>query len=764
MQRKLNKYRFLFAVLAVLAVTVLSACSVKKYIPEGEMLFRGGKVTIEDSIKNKDIGGLKSELHSLLYPEPNTRFLGFYPGLLYHYKAQKEKTNFIVRFLNKKIGEQPSYFSEVNIEKTEELLENRLQNSGFFYTEISSAIKKDSSSKTAKTDHKIIAGKAYQLENYTIEVDSLEKSKGFPVYIELERALSETFLKKGSRYDLGAFKAERERIDQYLKDKGYYNFNSTFILFQADTNLNNSRTFNLYLRLKEGVPVKSKVPYMIDQIEVFPDITKDTSGVQPDTTTIEGIEFIQKNVFFKPHRLRPFIILKPGERYDPLKAKYTSQRISSIGTYKFVNISFKEVDTLGADSLYLRHLNATISLSPLNKRSLRAELQGVTKSNDFTGPDLSLTYLNRNIFKGGESFSARGNFGYEKQFGSKTNGSSSLRLGLNLSLVYPRLIFPGNFEKYFRYAIPKTKIITGIDYLRRSQLYTINSYSATFGYVWNANSWVTHQIDPIKINYVKVGKRSELFDSILDGNPFLKRSFEQQFIAGLNYTFIYNELSNPNRKGRLYARFNFDLAGNTVNLFGKTREGDSTKSFMGLPYAQYIKGDLDLSYHYRITKSGHILVGRIFGGIGVPYGNSESLPYVKQYFSGGSYSVRAFQIRGLGPGVYKPENESGLYFDRSGDIRLEGNLEYRFPLISVLKGALFFDAGNIWNLSDNLEGGKFTSDFNKQFGIGTGIGLRVDVQGFVIRFDFAAPLKRPDSVWQFDYKSPVFNFAIGYPF
>lgn len=761
MQSNITKYRIL---LAVLIMAVFHACSVKKYIPEGEMLFRGGEVTVKDTANNKDIGGLESELQSLLYPEPNKRILGLYPGLHYYYKAQEEDPNFIVRFLNRKIGEKPSYFSDVNIEKTEELLENRLHNSGFFNSEVSSTIKKDSSSKTVETDYKVVIGKAYHLSNYTIVVDSLSQKDSVPVYIELERSLSETILKKGIRYDLDAFKAERERIDQYLKNKGYYNFNSTFILFQADTNLNNDKQYNLYLKLKEGVPFKSKVPYTIDQVKVYPDITTDTSNIEIDTTTIEDVDFYQNHVFFKPFRLRPFILLKPGERYNPIKSRYTSQRLSSIGTYKFVNIKYTEVDTASADSSYLRHLKAEIALSPLNKRSIRAELQGVTKSNDFTGPELSLTFVNRNIFKGGENFSARGNFGYEKQFGRNTNASSSLRMGLNASLTFPRLIFPGNLDIYFKYAIPKTVISSGIDYMRRTQLYTINSYSASFGYVWNANAWVTHHIEPIKINYVKIGKRSEQFDSILDGNPFLKRSFEQQFIAGLNYTFTYNELNNPNRKGRLYARFNFDLAGNTVSLFGKEQEGDSTESFLGLPYAQYIKGDLDLSYHYKLTNSGHSLVGRVFGGIGIPYGNSSSMPYVKQYFSGGSYSVRAFQIRGLGPGVYSPNSDNSLYFDRSGDIRLEGNFEYRFPIISVLKGALFFDAGNVWNLSDNLEGGQFTSDFHKQLGIGTGFGLRVDVQGFVIRFDFAAPLKTPEADWDFDYENPVFNFAIGYPF
>lgn len=764
MQSKFPTYRIL---IAVLAIAMLNACSIKKYIPKDELLFRGGKVSIEDTVKIENKSGLKKELQKLLYPKPNKRFLGIYYGLYFHYKHEnKEKPRFVSRFLNKKLGEKPSYFSAVKIDLTEDLIENRLENSGFFHSNISSTVKKDSSAKTAKTDYKVVIGKPYHLSNYTIEIDSSDLNLGYdiPVYAAIEKSLSETILKKGSRYDLGAFKAERNRIDQYLKKDGYYNFNSSFIIFQADTNLMDDKHFNLYLKLKPGTPQKSKVPYLIDRVDVYANIADDTTAANQDTVTVEEVNFIQNELFFKPKRLRAFVLLKPGQRYDPLKSKHTSQRISNIGTYKFVNIKYKEIENPGPDSVQLRHLNAVITLAPMTKRSLRAELQGVSKSNNFTGPNVGLTFLNRNIFHGGESFSAAGKIGYEKQFGNKTSGSSSLQMGLSASLLFPRLLFPGNLDKYFKYSIPKSKISIGADYYKRSKLYSLNSYSASFGYIWNANAYVTHQFNPIDLNYVQLGKRSQLFDSILDENPFLKRSFEQQFIAGLTYTFIYNELNDLQKKGQFNIKFSFDLAGNAVNLFGKDKDGDSVKTFLNLAYAQYVKFDLDFAYHYDIGRTGNVLVGRVFGGIGIPYGNSKTLPFVKQYYSGGSYSVRAFQIRGLGPGVYSPEGGNNLYLDRSGDIRLEGNFEYRFPIISVLKGALFADAGNIWNLDDNLPGGKFTKEFTKQFGIGAGFGLRVDVQGFVIRLDLAAPIKRPASTWDFEWKSPVFNFAIGYPF
>lgn len=761
MPRRSYTYHSLFA---LLVLAILYSCSVKKYIPEGELLYRGGNITVQDTVKIKNKSGLEDELKSLLYPEPNTKLLGLYPGLHYYYKSQQKELGFINRWINKKIGEEPVYLSDVKLENTEDLLENRLENSGFFYSEISSTVEKDSSGKTAETDFTVVIGKPYLLENYIVEVDSLDKLDSLPLFNEIRNSLSETVLKKGTRYDLGAFKAERNRIDQYLKNRGYYNFNANFILFQADTNQYDDKRYDLFLKLKMGVPEKSKVPYILDQVEVFPNASQDTSTAEQDTMTIDSIDFIQNKIFFKPKRLRPFILLKPGQRYDPLTSKYTSRRVASIRTYKFVNINYKEIDTI-TDSDGFRHLKSEIHLSPLTKNSLRAELKGVTKSNNFTGPDLSLTYINHNVFKDGGDFSIAGNFGYEKQFGGNNIGSSSLHLGIKASLIFPRLIFPGNLDKHFKYAIPKTKISIGTDYLRRSNLYSLNSYSASFGYIWNANRYLSHQLNPIDIDYVKLGKTTDQFESILDDNPFLRRSFEQQFIAGLTYSLIYNELSNSQKKGRFNFRFNFDIAGNTVNLFGK-KQDDGIKTFLGLKYTQYVKGDVDLSYHYDLGEPDHTLIGRVFGGLGIPYGNSRSLPFVKQYFSGGSYSVRAFQIRSLGPGTYHPSNNENSYFDQAGDIRLEANLEYRFPIFSVIKGALFMDAGNVWlkKKNDALPGGKFTSDFINQIGVGPGFGLRVDVQGFVIRFDLAAPLKRPYADWDFEYKKPVFNFAIGYPF
>ena len=758
----------------LLVALAVYSCSVEKYIPEDEFLYRGANLKFIDTVLDKNYKEVKTETEGVLYPQPNSRFLGMYPGLYFHYKAQRENPGIINKFFNKKIGEEPVYFSDVELSETEELIYNRLENRGFFYSLIESNSTIDSSSHTAKVNYEVTLKKPYVLETYQLEKDSLPSTDSLELVKKLEKAVVDenSVIKKGMRFDLADFKSERERIDEFLKQEGYYNFNGNFLIFEADTNTYDNKKFDLFLRLKDNVPDKSKVPYIIDDVDVYPNESIETRDQEKDTVSLDSLDFIQAKEFFKPKRLSPYILLKPGQRYNPILSKYTSRRLSSIGTYKFVNIHYKENDTV-VDENGFRHLDAIIELSPLQKRSLRAELQGVTKSNNFAGPGLGLTYTNRNWFKGGEQLNIRGSVAYEKQFSSgEQSGLSSLQLGLETSVRFPRLLFPiVDVNKRFKYSIPQTEVKLGIDYLNRSQLYSLNSYQTSFGYIWKANRYVTHQLNPININYVRLGNVTEEFNDILNQNQFLRRSFEQQFIAGLTYGFTYNELVDNYRTGALYFNFNFDIAGNTLSLFDQSatdEDGNAINEFLGLQYAQYAKGDIDIRYHYKLNDDGQVLIARLFGGLGYSYGNSESLPFVKQYFAGGPYSVRAFRIRGLGPGSYQPSDESSYnaYFDRAGDIRLEANLEYRFPLFNYVNGAIFTDAGNVWLLRENdaLPGGKFSSSFTNELGIGSGIGVRVDIQGFVIRFDLASPLKRPAKSFEFEYDSPVLNFAIGYPF
>lgn len=743
---------------------VMYSCSIKKYIPEGERLYTGASIKIEADYTVDNLKDLKNELETVLRPEPNTKFLGMRPGLFYYYKNQKENPGFLNRWLFKQIGEKPVYQSNVKPFEIEDILKNRLENNGFFYSTATSSFSEQELE--ASITYNINVSSPYKMESF--QVDSMPS----PLYEDVKNETNNSTLFEQMRFNLSQMKIERERIDVQLKNKGYYNLNADFFIFEADTNRYDNKRFDLFLRLKAEVPEKATIPYKVNRINVYPNQDlQDSTFIQ--TERFNNKNYIQDSVFMEPKHLDKFITLNEGENYNPQTSRNTARRLSSIGAYKYVNIQYKEIDSLLTDSLGA--LEANIYLSPLTKRALRAELQAVTKSNNFTGPNLTLTYSNRNLFKGGETLNISTNIGYETQFASGENaGLSSIEYGLKGELLFPRVISPFNLnEDFFEYSIPKTKTSLGVNFLSRSKLYTLISGNALFGYTWNANNYITYEVNPISVSYTRLLNTTNEFEAILDNNPFLRRSFDQQFISGLTFSFTYNGMVDTKANKQFFLNTTLDVAGNSISLFGKETEPGEPKEFIGLQYAQYAKADFDFRFHHNFGENKeHTLATRLFAGYGLAYGNSDVVPYVKQYFSGGPYSVRAFRIRSLGPGTFSGSSDSNAaFFDQTGNIRLEGNIEYRFPIYSFFKGAVFADAGNVWNSVPNpaFNGDdKFTSNFINELGMGTGFGLRIDVQGFVIRFDLAAPFHDPalpeGERFDFRYDKPILNFAIGYSF
>lgn len=769
------KHRIRIILTALAGILILQACNVKKFIPEDKLLYTGADLELEsaDPIENKK--ELKSGLEALITPKPNSKILGSRVGLYFHYKAQKENPGFLNKFLNKRLGEEPVYLSDVDPFQTEKLLKNRLENRGYFYSRVSHSVNEKPEKKLASITYSaVVPENPYVLESYQMDNDSLE------IYREIKETLDESLLEPGNKFNLNLLKAERERIDAALKRQGYYNFSPNFLIFEADTNQYDRKKFDLFLRLKEEVPEAGIKPYRVKDVNIYPKYIVGTDSLERDTIRYNERNYIQEEIFFKPKKLDPFVLLEEGEFYSPELSGKTSRRLTSLGVYKFVNIRYDEIDSLSTDSI--GYLNANIYLSPMNKRAIRAELQAVTKSNNFAGPHLTLTYTNRNLFQGGEILNIMGKVGYEWQLSNQNDvGNSSTVLGLETALISPRMIFPfiNIRSNWFEYSIPKTKIDIGFEYLNRSRLFSLFSIRGNFGYIWKANRFITHELNPLSVDYSKLSKTTQEFEDILDENPFLRSSFEQQFIAGLTYSFIYNGMIDESEIHQFYLNSNLELAGNLLDLLSS---GPTPREFLGMEFAQFYRIDADFRYHYNFSP-GQTIATRLYGGIGTPYGNSEVLPFSRQFYSGGPYSVRAFQIRSLGPGSYSPEGLGVPYYDRMGNIRLEANAEYRFPLYQILKGAIFVDAGNVWNTESNyaeiegeptpqqellLENGVFEKDFLTELGIGAGVGLRIDIQNFVIRFDLAAPLHTPwleeGERWDFRIDEPVFNFAVGYPF
>jgi len=330
----------------------------------------------------------------------------------------------------------------------------------------------------------------------------------------------------------------------------------------------------------------------------------------------------------------------------------------------------------------------------------------------------------------------------------------------------------------------QTSILLSYNFLKRVNYFNMNTLQIEYAFKWKKSIKMEQELTPISINYSSVGNKSPLFIALLDSNSFLKKSYEEQFIVGCNYSFTYNEQVIEGKKMQYYLNFTIETAGNLLSLAelirGKKPTSDHPSKVIGSIYSQYAKISLDGRAYYSFSKNNKLVL-RLYAGVGDAYGNSAVLPYNKQFFSGGPNSIRAFQTNSIGPGIYHQNTDANVFLQLGGDIKVEMNGEYRFGIYKLMKGALFIDAGNVWLQKSNTSnvGTPFAiSNFMNQLAVGAGAGLRFDVAFFVLRFDLAMPLRKPwledNHHWvinKINFKSAtwrrdnlVLNVAIGYPF
>ncbi|MBA4303500.1 MAG: hypothetical protein C0424_04685 [Sphingobacteriaceae bacterium] len=743
---------------------LLGACGTLKRLPAGEKLYRGAELRWEGegtAIAKKE---LTAALEEVLYPATNTRVLGSYPALWLYQRAQSDKKRWLAKEFAPRFGEKPVLVSEVKAQQLAALLKNRLENEGFLRHSL--RFEWEMHERTGKLVFYIAPGEPYRLAQYSWwgTPDSLARL--------LMPQLAASGLKAGSRYSLSAMEAERERLDVFLKNQGYYAFSPDYLLFKADTSVGN-RQFKLYLSVKQATPAEALRSYRLQSVEVYPNMAfTDSARTGIDTQRTNELVFVDGSRSFKPERLAPFVLLRPGQLYNRSAELTTANRISSLGNFRYVTVRFDLPDSLPPGNGPVP-MNARIDLAPSPRRRLRYETQFLSKSNNFVGPALKIGYQNRNLFRGGELLNVDLNGGFETQFaGGRQTGLNAFEVGLKGELIFPRIVSPVDLGGNIGYGLARSRLAAGISLLNRIQFYRLRSFQAAWGYQWQTNRFVTHDFQPASISFTGLSRTSTAFDDILAANPFLRQSFEQRFIAGLVYQGTFSELAE-NKPHRWVAIVGLDAAGNLPGLI------TGSDQLLGETLARYVRLDADIRYH-RVFSDDRRLVLRIFGGYGYSYGASPTLPYIKQYFAGGPNSVRAFNIRSLGPGNYRPANfDLASFFDQAGDIKLEANVEYRFPLVPYLKGAVFADAGNIWLQRPNpaLRGGHFTSQWAQELGVGAGFGLRIDADILVLRFDLATPLRKPwlpagerwfdsfslaDRAWRRENLNLV--FAIGYPF
>lgn len=753
----------------ILSLLLLYSCGNVKYLDDNERLYVGGEVEVEgEDISREDRKTLEENMEGLLRPNPNTSFLGLRPGLWFYNIGGGEDATGIGRWIRDNLGQPPVLFSEVDLDYNADLIQGYAENRGYF----NARSIPDSTEKNKKVtaEYIVILGNQYLIKELTFPTDSI------PVTKDIKETEENSFLKVGEPYDLDVIRNERVRIDATLKENGYYFFNPDYLLAQVDSTAGDKEV-TLDLVLKDITPSRAKEQYRINRIYIYPDhsLTGDTIPVtSPIGENFENLTIFDPDNKFKPSLFKRALRFEEGELYNRVDHNKSINRLVNLGIFRFVDNQFRVSDSVE------NTLDAYYYLTPMPKKSIRLELLGKTNSANYAGSEVNLSWSNRNTFRGAELLTITAFGGYETQISGQNQGFNIFRIGAEASLTWPKLITPFNIRSNSAF-VPRTRATLGYEYQARTQLYGFNSFTTSFGYLWKENIRKEHHLRVMDINYLSPFNVSDLYRQQMELNPNLARVIEKQLIFGPTYTFTYTNTMQDARKHTFYYQGHADLAGNVTGLLtGADIDSGDPVTIFDVPFSQYVKIENDFRHYWRLNRSLD-LASRIDIGVGVPYGNSRELPFIKQFFMGGVNSIRAFRARAVGPGTYDPEVEASSFLpDQSGDIKLELNTELRQHLFSVVEGALFVDAGNIWLMNEdpNKPGAEFSKDFMKELAVGTGFGLRFDFNFLILRTDLAFPLRiphRPEGDrWVFDNidfgsgnwrrENLVFNLAIGYPF
>lgn len=760
-----NSYFLIFSFL------LLTACSGTRHLPPEEKLYTGAETELE-STNNISSKLIKTTMENAIRPEPNKIFLGLRPKLWMYMTAGESPKGKLKKWLKKR-GEAPILISNIKPGVTAEVIDAGLFNIGIFksYTNFKIVEKKH----TAKVIYTSYIHEPYVINDiiYAISDDSLSNT----ILKEKKKSL----IKPGEDYNLATLEMERMRIDALLKDNGYFYFDPDYLLFKADTS-NVNHTITLKMTLKDSIPDNAVTVYRINHVFIDQNYLLNTENedVKKETIFFQNVEFVKEESekWIKPKELLRSVYLRKNEIFSRKNHNITLNRLISLDNFKFVRVKFTNSDTTSCD-----YLDVAIYMTPMPKRTFRTEMEFVSKSNNFTGPRMNLSLLNRNTFKGAELLNFNMSGSFESQWNSSEKNYYSYSINPQVELHFPRFIAPFKIRTYSKY-IPKTRFIIAFNYLRRVNYFDMKTFEFVYGYKWKQDIRKEHELNPINISYTSLGNKSPEFEDLLNTNPYLKKSYEEQFIAGGSYSFTFNDQLVPGKKLQYYSRLTGEIAGNALSLAkkiaGEDISSEKPAQIAGSVYSQFIEFSVDGRFYYNFRDKNKLIL-RSFAGVAKPYGNSAVMPYAKQFFSGGPNSIRAFHINSIGPGTFYQNPDDIGFLQLGGDVKLEANTEYRFSIYRFFKGALFVDAGNVWLIKSNPAniGTPFSfSTFMNELAVGAGAGLRIDVSFFILRFDLAMPLRKPwlaeNERWvvnEIDFGSSkwrnenlILNVAIGYPF
>lgn len=760
------------AALVVALAGWLASCSTTKRLAPGEQLYNGMKLRVVTPEGEKMPSGVRSDLTKAVNVKPNNpwplltpyRRMPFPLGL-WVYNNWNDSARGLKGWLYRKLVEEPVLVSDVKVDTRLKMLRQLLGDNGYFGSTVTYEIKPARNNKKASIDYTVHSGSPYLLDSI-IYISRPED--GLSRFID-SLARKGTYLRPGSRFCVDSLEAERVRIVNAMRNRGYYYFRPEYIEFLADS-LEHPGSIALKITVADNTPDIAKLAYRTRNITtVLQRRSKRRPGVPDTLETTRGDLVVYRPQRLRPNMIPPCIRFRKGKLFSVRDMDRTQERLSRLGIFGNISIEAIPVDTVNPQ--------VDVLVTARYERPMEASIEAnvTSKSNSYLGPGLILGLTNNNIFGGAEKLSVTLGGSYEWQTGrNRSSVLNSYEVNLGASLAFPRLLAP-SFVRRTNRELNWTRITLNGNLLNRPHYFQLAEVNAGISYEWNHSRNVVNQFTPFKLTYSKLIRTTHEFDSIMSENPAVALSFESQFIPVMSYTYTFDKWLERSRING----FNFTATvmegGNIFWGLWRACGVKGRKTLFGMPFSQFVKGTAQLVYTRRLKRSSeHWLVSRVMIGAEHAYGNSTAVPYSEQFYIGGANSIRAFTVRSIGPGSYRaPDSQRNGYFDQTGTFKLELNTEYRFPIISVLHGAAFIDAGNIWMLKDDplRPGGTLRAKtFLRDIALGTGVGLRVDVGVMVIRGDLGYGLHAPYDTGRRGYfnipvnKAFAFHLAIGYPF